>query len=226
MTIPQSTDNLLTLANAIYLEVNESPQTSTSNSLGTKAKSAINSALSDLCTRADWSWLSSFQQAVSWANEIATLPANTRQIKFVIQERSGASARSIPYMNPQTFYQQNLTSFTGAGGANIRNYTQLGYLDVGVNPYPADAASQQEVKFYVARFVSLPASDTSVFDIPDEFMPLLRIKATANFALSHLADLNLATQFSTEYEILVQRYRDMIRNTPHSGLNLYRNFRN
>lgn len=226
MAIPQSTDTLLTFANSIYLEVNESPQTSTNNSLGTRMKSAISSAITDLCTLADWPWMQSFQTAASWVNEIATLPTNVRQIKFVIQERANASARSIPYVDQQVFYQGNLTSFTGAGGGIVRGYTQLGHLDVGVNPYPADSASQAELKFYVIRFVTLPSSDSSLFDIPDQYMELLRKKAAANFALSHLADIQLSGQFNAEYGNLAQRYTSSIRNTPHSGSNMYRNFRN
>lgn len=226
MATPQSTDDLITFANSIYLEVNESPQTSTSNSLGTKVKTAISSAIVDLCTLADWPWMLSFQTAASWLNEVATLPADVRKIKFVIQERSGTGARSIPYLNPQAFYRQNITSFTGAGGGIIRNYSQLSYLDVALNPYPADSASQAEVKFYVVRFVSLPTSDSSFFAIPDEYMLLLRKKATANFALSHLGDVQIAQAFSNEFDLLAQRYRSVIRNVPPTGENMYRNFRN
>lgn len=226
MATPQSTDDLITFANSIYLELNESPQASTSNSLGTKVKTAISSALVDLCTLTDWSWMLSFQTPSSWSSQVATLPANVRKIKFAIQERSGAGARSIPYLNPQAFYRQNLTSFTGAGGGIVRNYTQLEYLDVAVNPYPADSASQAEVKFYVVRFAELPTSDTGKFAVPDEFMSLLRKKATANFAMSHLGDLALSQAFNQDFELLASRYRSLIRNVPPTGSTMYRNFRN
>lgn len=225
MATPQSTSDLITFANSIYLEVNESPQASTSNSLGTRVKSAIEEALIDLCTSADWPWMQSFQPAESWINEVATLPENTRQIRFAIQERTNSSPRPIPFLPQQTFYQQVLTSFTGADGGIVRNYTQLGHRDVAVNFYPADSASQAQVKFYIVRFVTLPSSDSSNFAIPDNFMPLLRLKATSNFALSHLADNDLSRLFNAKYEQMSQRFRDKVRNAPTTGNNIYRNWR-
>lgn len=225
MTTPQSTSDLITFANSIYLEVNESPQTSTNNSLGTKVKTAIEEALVDICTLADWSWMQSFQPAESWVNEVATLPENTREIRFVQQERTNTSPRVVKYLPQQTFYQQQLTSFTGADGGIVKNYTQLGYRDVAVNFYPADSASQAQLKFYIVRFATLPTSDTGTFPIPDNFMSLLRLKAASNFAISHIADGNLARLFAGRYEALAQRFRDVIRNAPSTGTNLYRNWR-
>lgn len=226
MATPVSTDTLLSFANSIYLEVNESPQASTSNSLGTKVKSAIGNALVDLCTLADWPWMLSFQTPASWTAEVATLPADVRKVKFAIQERTNGGPRSITYISPQAFYRQNLTSFTGADGGIVRNYTQLGHLDVAVNHYPADSASQAQVKFYVVRFATLPTSDTGTFAIPDEYMRLLLKKATANFALSHLGDVGLAQSFNADFDNLGQRYRAMIRNVPPTGETMYRNYRN
>lgn len=225
MATPISTDNLITFANAVYLEVNESPQTSTSNSLGIRIKTSINNALVDLCTLADWPWMLSFQPAESWVNEIATLPANTRQVKFVTQNRTGGGRRLPSFLPAETFYQQNLRSFTGAGGGIVDNYTQLDYRSVAVNDYPADSASQAEVLFYIVRFVTLPTSDSSQFAVPDEYMELLKLKTTANFALSHLADRALAEAFNQRYADLAQRYRNKIRNAPNTGNNMYRNWR-
>jgi hypothetical protein len=225
MAIAQSTDDLITFANAVYLEVNESPQNSTSNSLGTRVKTSIKDALIDLCTQSDWPWMQSFQVAESWLNEVATLPINTREIRFVIQERTNTSSRPVPFLPQQTFYQQDLVSFTGADGGIVRNYTQLGYRDVALNHYPADSASQAQIKFYVVTFVTLPSSDSSKFAIPDNYMPLLLLKTCSNFAISHLADNELATMFNTRYIDMVQRFRANIRNAPATGTNMFRNWR-
>lgn len=225
MATATSTDDLITFANAIYLEVNESPQTSTSNSLGIRIKTAIKSALVDVCTLADWPWMLSFQPAESWSNEIATLPANTRQVKFVTQTRVGGGRRLPSFLPTETFYQQNLQSFTGAGGGIVKNYTHLDYRSIAVNDFPADSASQAEVLFFIARFVTLPTSDSSNFSMPDEYMELLRLKSTANFALSHLADRPLSQSFNDRYSALAQRYREKIRRAPTTGNNMYRNWR-
>ena len=222
MATPQSTQDLITFVNSVYLEVNESPQASTSNSLGTRVKSSIEDALVDLCMASDWPWMQSFQPAESWLNEVATLPENVRDIKFVIQNRTNTSPRPVRYMPQQTFYQQNLTSFSGADGGIVHNYTRLGHRDVAVNHYPTDSASQAQLSFYVVRFVTLPSSDSSKFAIPDNYMPLLRLKASSNFAVSHLADSTLAELFNTRYEQMKQRYREMIRNSSDKSSNMYR----
>lgn len=213
-----ATDTLLTVCNQTLLNCGERPLVNTNNTTGIRVKNAVRTALSDVETLYDWSWARKEVNALSWSGGIATLD-NVQRVKGVYWR----DAYSDKILRPEP-YAAFRRKCNGVGTPNT--YCIINDRQVGIRPYPSTITNQANVIFSVVVWVSIPSTDSGIFDyLPDTFVDLLVLRASAIFALTGNNDGGLAAGLNSAYETLAQRLRDRYRNTPSDGLSMYRGFR-
>lgn len=218
----QSTRTKLQVANDVLLKINERPRNSLQGALGDRINNALRTAVNEVNTLNDWSWLRREVQAQSWANEVATLRPFQRLQAVKWQEQNFRRRWPLQYVDPQTFDFLAKDSYDSNNPQRPLWYTILRDKEVGIAPYPTDAAERGRILFDIIIFTGIPSNDSSTFDIPEEYLELVTYRAAAILAQEHIGSLEMAGTFNQSFEALAQRLRDRDRGVPSGGINMFR----
>lgn len=220
-----STSTLLEVANRVFLNANERTLTALTPLIGQQVKECIRAAYYKIMREGEWLWTQQKGAASSWSSEVATLPSNTQRIKMVSWQNDDTDYILIPltFLTRPEFdaYVLDTYNSTTLPGRPLY-WTLTDYNIARVNPYPGDATERAKVLFYYQTIPSFPSSDSTTFSLPEDFIPLLVLIATAMFIKRHSDDAGLARNFEEEYQIeMIQlRARQML--VPNNSFNLYR----
>jgi hypothetical protein len=186
------------------------------------AAQTVADALEEMSLDHDWQHLRGRVNAVSWANETATLPQIVKLYNVGYQRELG-NIEMLPFLHEEEFDSRQLfSSITG----HSASYTYDGNNKVRVNPYPTTAPERAKFFFYVTRRIAQPTTLVSVLDLPDHLVPLLVKKASALMATRHTGDPRLAQGFANEYDRMLLRQRTVNQKVPAASTNMYRRGRN
>lgn len=219
-----STSTLLTVCNRILLNCNERTISDTSSTLiGQQVRECVRSALISLCKFGEWTWTNDRVTASSWSAQVATLGTDVHRIKAVSWQNADVDSILIPikFATRGVFDQYVLEAYTDDVG-KPRYWTLIDYNVVHVNPYPNNAEQRAKIFFYVNRWYTIPSTDAGTFSIPEEFISMLVLNATAHFIKRHMDDPNISRSFEDEYiaELTQARARQMT--IPGQAWNMYR----
>ena len=219
----ESTRTKLDIANQILLNVNERPVKSLTGALGIRLNTSIRSAVNELNTLNDWSWLRQESSALSWTNEYAQLPTFQRIVDVKWLPDDGFNRRiPLEFITQDTFDNMRKVGYDHNQPARPRYYTIGADKQVGVAPFPTVQTEKDKILFYYIGWTGIPEADSENFAIPEDYMEMVLMRASALFALTHLGDSGLAGTFSQAFEALAQRLRDRDRNIPSGGVNMFR----
>ena len=214
----------LEVVNQVLLNVNERPLNSISGALGIRIESAIREALYEVDTLNDWSWLRRDIQTQTWNNEFADLGVSFQRIVDVKWMPDDGYRRRIPlhFLTLDEFDYIWKSSYDSTSPQRPRWWTIGRDKQIGVTPYPTDNTERNKIIFDVITFTGIPANDTSTFNMPEEYLELVVIRASSIFALTHLGDTATSGTFAQAYEAHAQRLRDRDRHIPSGGVNMHK----
>lgn len=216
----QSTTTLLQAANDVLLGIGERPITVFGSNLGAKIKSVMTTAFLDVCLLDDWSWLVTRRNADSWLGNKAILNNRRRFYELTYQTAPGQPHTKIPYVFPEKFDNEVITSYSVSGSYPIK-YTLDSELHVLMTPYPTTPDEQSKVWFKTAESPQAPIGTTDLFPMPERFVDLVKRRALYLMAIRHLDDMQAASIYQGEYEQMAQRLRDTERRHTVGELNMY-----
>lgn len=168
-----------------------------------KAEQCLVEALREFSLLEDWAPFTKWVTPVSWAGNTATLPENT--IKAIGCKVDGVT---------QTFVENWVNLRDGTW--SIPSYNQA-------TVYNRDVT--QPTLFSVVLLPQLPVAPNLDIDVPVLHLTAILKRALALFTLRHLDDVNLGSQYTAEYELLVNQLRSRDRLRPNGAANIYRNGR-
>lgn len=220
----QSNRTKLDVANQVLLNVNERPLKSISGALGIRIESAIREAIYEIDTLNDWSWLRKEYKTLNWQSEFADLNVSFQRIIDVKWQPPNGNGRKIAlqFIPLDEFDYVYKVSYNSNNPQRPRWWTIGRDKNIGVAPYPTDQTEQERLTFDVVGFTGIPSSDSATFNMPEEYLELVVIRASAIFALTHLGDTATAGTFSQSFEAHVQRLRDRDRHIPTEGINIFK----
>lgn len=214
----QSTTTLLEVANAVLLNVNERQVSTLVNNQGQQLKNAISATLRKISNESNWPWLEDIITG-TWTGNLVTLPTTVASIKGVYWTGTSARALLVGWLSRELFSRYQLTSY--ASGGRPLWWTMEDYNSFRVNPYPTVGSEQDKVTAFVYSNLALPSTDSSVFSIPEHFIDVLILGATALYAARHMEDDKLYQLFMTEYQMGMNIMRSRHYSTPGKNMNLY-----
>lgn len=220
----QSTRTKLDVANQVLLNVNERPLNNIQGSpFGIRLEYALNQALNEIDTLNDWSWLYRTTTSLTWTNEFANLEPFQRILDVRWLPTNGNLRRmSLNYLPRDQFDWMEKTSYDSNNPQRPVWWTIGDDKSIGVNPYPTDTLERVKIEFRYVGFTTLPANDQGTWPMPEEYLNLVVMRASAIFALTHLADANTAGTFSQAFEAQAQRLRDRDRTIPSEGVSMFK----
>jgi hypothetical protein len=217
----QSTTTLLKAANEVLLDIGERPILNFGGNLGLKLKSAMTSAVYDVGLLDDWSWLQDRRNADAWAGNTAILNNRRRLYKVQYRPEAGSPYLDVKYITPADFDRQTHLAYNTIGTYPLY-YTTGPELSVFLNPYPTTEDERVKLWFTAVDTVVPPTNNTDTFPVPERFVQLIKKRALYYMSLRHLDDIQAASMFNNEYEIMAQRLRDTERSHTVGILNMYR----
>lgn len=194
----------LEAVNQILLQAGERQVRDISSPPSLKARQALEEAIQEFSLLQDWSPLTRWTTPLSWAGNVATFPESV--IK-VIGCKIGEER--------QTFVE-NWNATLNYGEWTIDDYNKAKF---------ANTAPTTDVLFLTVILPSLPTNDSLDIDIPKLYLTAILKRALALFTLRHMDDINQASQYTAEYELLVNQLRSRDRQRPNGSANMYRNGR-
>lgn len=218
-----STSTLLEVANRVLLNANERTLTALTPLLGQQVKECIRAAYFRMVRDGEWLWNESKVNASSWSSEVATLPANVLKVKMVVWDNGDDVFLPLKHLPRYVFDQyptDNYNSTTQQGRALF--WTQADHNSIYVHPYPNDATERAKIWFHVQTVPTFPATDATVFPVPEDFIPVLVLSATAMFLKRHAGDIQLSQSFEQEYLADLVQLRTKQNRIPNNSWNLYR----
>jgi hypothetical protein len=219
----QSSSTLLDVVNDLLGMVGERRVTSLASPTALLAKSAVKNALNDIATVHDFSWLRVTIPAISWTGNKALL-GDIIRVWSVVSGTASLGFSPLNYVTPDVFdtldTTQSYNSTTTPGYPYW--WTKQGFNEVLVSPYPTDSTEQAKVLFRVTKAFDLPELTTDKLPLPEQYITLLKYRAASDFALEHLDDAQLASQFMARYETMTQRVRSRDVLIPATGYTMRR----
>ena len=217
-----STTTYLEVANAVLLNMNERTVPALTGMLGTQLKNTIRSALNALADSSNWIWLDDTVNASSWSGSHAILDTNVSRVRAVSWS-GGIAYIPVDFVDRQQFDYRQIVAYS-----NVARPLRWTYVDqniIALNPYPTTSDEQAKIWFYVQRNLSLPTSESGVFGMPEQFVELLILGATAMYALRHNEDSAMANAFNVEYQDKLTVYRNRHSTAPAQHVNMYPGFK-
>ena len=217
----------LDLVNRVLDSVGERRVTVTGQALTLIVEDCIQLALDETATSANWTDTKQETVAATWSDELATLSTD-REVYRVRGVTTKYVSTSYPFkiaarfVSNEEFDKLALSSFEGENSNLVRYWTQFRSGTVKVNPYPADADAQATVFFEYFIVPVVPATDAGVYGVPDRWMRMIELRASALFALKHQANEKLHTLYNREYMELKRKLLSNDTGLPSGGNNMYR----
>ena len=215
-----STSTRLDVGNAILLNFNERTVPALTGQMGSQLLNVITTALNAISDASDWLFLQDKINAVSWNSNLATLPTNTSRVKQVSYQPTSGGYLNLDFVAEPEFDQRLPVSY--ATGNRPTRWTFDDYNIIRVDPYPTTTTEQARIWFYIQTYLTLPTSDSGVFSMPEQFVPLLIRRCNAEYALRHSGDAGLASAFTVEYQDTLKALRSRHMIAPGQAINLYR----
>lgn len=220
MSTEASTTTLLGAVNSVLLDAGERGVLNTSSPAASKAKRYLQEAVTEFALMHPWSFLIETNIAQDWAGNIADLGDVIR----IYSAWSGTNAwAQASFLNRDEFAARvfNPTALAGTN-YQMQFWTQSGYGQCKVQPYPSDFAAQSVTFFKVHKNLYPPQVDTDVFPVPEVYIPLLVLRALCKFAKNALDDAQLYGLSSREYKELLAFHRRADANSPTNSFSMYR----
>jgi hypothetical protein len=215
---------LIDVANDVLLKCGERPLPSLNNTIGAMVKSAIRTALIDVCNLSDWYWARIETIATAWVGNIATLPEITQRIRGVAYD-AGGGRFDLLFIPESEFIKLPDSPYSDASN-RAYYFSPITDKQVRISPYPTNTTEQAKIWFYITQWVDSPSTDSGVFTvIPDPYLELVIIRAAYLFGTDRSADVAKLTEFNKQYEARALQLRG--RNTAATSLggNMYKGWR-
>lgn len=223
------TTTKLDLTNRVLDSVGERRVTVTTGSLALIVEDCIQLALDEVATSANWQDLLQTTVAASWSDEVATLSTNEEyRVRGVMTKNTSTSypfKTGAQFISNEVFDRHVLYSWTGANTDIVRYWTFGGTGTVKCLPYPADDASKATVFFEYYTIPTVPSTDGGTYSMPDRWMRMVELRASALFALKHLSNDKLHTLYNREYMELKRKLLANDTGFPSGGYTMYRGSR-
>lgn len=216
-----STSTLLEVTNRILLNANERTLSNTTPLIGQQVKECIRSALYQMTKLGEWTWTQDKVNASSWSSQAATLATTTQRVKGMSWDNGDGILIPIQHISRPLFDGYELEAYTDDTG-RPNYWTTIDYNVIHVNPYPNTANERAKIWFYINKYITLPSTDGSTFDMPEEFTNLLIVGATALFYKRHMDDIQVAQAFENEFVVELQQARARQMTLPAQSFNLYK----
>lgn len=184
---------LLGQVNTILVFLNEQTvETVTESVTAQKARLALEQAIRKMVMlNNSWPWLQSILNAATWETDKATLDVSVLDTRFIRY----ANSHILEYENNREFFKRS------SEPGEPRCYTRIGD-DYFLYPYPDTTQRQDDTRFHVIQFPSLPSADNGEYTIPDEYLQLFRVTALTELAVTHLGDQQMAQYYKQEQQEL------------------------
>ena len=214
----------LDLVNRVLDSVGERRITATAgNALALIVEDCIQLALDEVSLSANWIDLKASTVASSWSTSAATVVSSGEINVRAVQTKVNISTPyyvDATFITPEEFGRLAMYSFTGATGYVI-HWTYQDSDTILCYPYPSDAAGRALVYFVYQKIPVIPTNDGDAYSATDRFMRIIELKASALFALKHVADQKLYAMYSAEF---MQQKRRMLQRDvglPTQGYSMY-----
>lgn len=220
MSTEASTTTLLGAVNSVLLDAGERGVLNTSSPAASKAKRYLQEAVTEFALMHAWDFLIETNIAQSWSSNIADL-GDIIRVYGVWSGTNGWAQANFINRDEFAFRVQSPTALTGTEYI-ARLWTQSGYGQCKVEPYPSDFSAQSVCFFKVHKNLLPPSADTDVFPVPEVYIPLLVLRALCKFAKNALDDSQLYGLSAREYKELLAFHRRANANSPTASFNMYR----
>jgi len=217
----------LDLVNRVLDSVGERRVTATTGALALIVEDCIQLAIDEIATSALWNVTRQFTVANSWLDTLASLSTDeVYKVTAVTTQNNAVSAN--PFKQPARFVSMEefdripKRAWTGANAGVVRYWTYYqGTGQIACTPYPDDAASQAQVFFEYHTIPTVPSTDNGTYTMPDRWMRMVELRASAIFALKHLSNDKLHTIYNREYAQLKQNLLQGDTGFPPGGYTMY-----
>lgn len=188
---------LIQVVNEVLSKIGDVPVNSvTSNSLAMLAATNVKRAYDALCNDAPWPWLERVITVDEWTNELAVMPAEVSDIKYVTFK-----GRKLQYIESEHFHARPNQVYEGS----VPHFWSLFGRNVLVRPYPNET-DRPNVLFYVYYQESVDDKDSSYeIEIPKNAEYLLVLRACISMAIDHRQNDNVAQSYTAEYQRLLSQ---------------------
>lgn len=195
-----------------------------------KCLDAVSTALLEVCTVHDWSWLYRrfTPPAVNWTTEkvdmVSPGVSNIQRVHAVRVSQTDAPEREVLFVDASSFYGLRRLAPWSSDRDYSQVYTLIDERTLAFNRYPSNDTQRAKFNIYATIYPIMPAADGDVFEeFPDQYLPMLYSKASYHMAVNHLNDLNLASYHQSQFETQAGQTRARERQLPTSSQNVFRN---
>lgn len=195
----QSTTTLLEAINEVLVSIGERSVTTIGTFPSQKARYALSQALQDIANLNDWAFLKQSTAAVSWSLDEATLPAMSRLLGVSLRPYQGWGVYELEAVSRTDYDWYN----TSPGLPRV--YLQSDVDKVRVAPYPVTETEKNNLLFHYVAALTMPATESATFPIPERFIPLLVKGAMQYMALTHLDDANTSTFYKRQFDEMARQ---------------------
>ena len=222
-----STSTLLDVMNRVLLDIGEIRVAGLTTPVAEKARDYIQIAYRDVIEAYEWDFLRDKITATTWVGNTATL-SNTKHVHDVTWYYNNGQGYTTEYplrfIDEVSFNRIYPQAFSSVASTAYRPnaYTVLDSNTVRINPYPTNSEGQSLVFFYISKTLPAPAATNNFFQIPEEYLDLVRFRAGAMLARLHAEDDATAGYLNAEYENRMRKYRLNRDRTPSNTTNLYK----
>jgi hypothetical protein len=193
-----TTQTLLEAVNDVLVAAGERQVDGIGNYPSLKAKSALESSLSDIQILQDWVWLKKVTPALSWEVDKAILPPIQRLLSATYVNQFG-------YRQPLRHVTPDLYPWYEPIAGLPEMYVYTDAQDVRVHPYPDTIDIQQKILFHYIAVIFPPQSETQTYPIPSELYELLKRGALFHFSMTHLDDRNASQHYKQQFDEMATR---------------------
>lgn len=199
----------------VLLATGERPFIEVTDSVQSKVRNCVITALNEVSLASDWPWLAVQRVADSWSTNVATVSNVVEMLRVAYIDSVEKVTRVIP---EQTFVSMNMNVLVADGYPTryARFSDTLYYFDAT----PIDTS---KIQFFFNTFIPIPPTDDSLIQfLPLHLEDLVKYKARANFAIQHLSDSGLSQECTNSYLVMLNRATAVGGRLQNRNISMYR----
>lgn len=201
-----STSTFIESVTRVLGMLNETSVTAFNTPMSIKAQRAVVDSLKCCAQDTNWVFYNTSIPALSWANQLATLPDHIK-LKRVRYGMDSTGFVEIPHVFQSVFSRCGLTSYDSTTGGRPSHYVEYDNNRYAFNPYPTDATEQAKIIFDILQTPVLPATAEDTLPFPEQYLMLVEYKAASLLALSHHQSVELSREWNAHYQSALHNIR-------------------